>query len=90
MRLGGVRMYWVYILENPAGRFYIGSTEDLSRRLEDHNSAEKTFSKYTHKNGPWRLVWSQEHPTRSSAMRREKAIKSMKSATWIQRKLLRR
>ena len=83
-------MYWVYVLENPRGRFYIGSTDDLPRRIEDHNSAEKVSSKYTHKNGSWQLVWSEEHPTRSSAMVREKAIKRMKSAQWIRHELLKR
>ncbi len=45
-------MYWVYILENPKGKFYIGHTDDLQRRLSEHNSGEKIGSKYTHKNGP--------------------------------------
>jgi putative endonuclease len=81
-------VYWVYIVENSANRFYVGSTDDLARRVEEHNSSEKVGSKYTHKHGPWRLVWSEEHQTRSSAMGREKAIKRMKSASWIRRELL--
>ncbi len=83
-------MYWVYILENAAGRFYIGSTDDLLRRVDEHNAPEKVGSKYTHKNGPWKLVWSEEHTTRGKAVSREKAIKRMKSAAWICRELLRR
>ena len=81
-------MYWVYVLENSKDGFYIGSTDDLSRRVDEHNSTEKVGSKYTHKNGPWQLVWSEEHPTRADAMAREKAIKRMKSAAWIRRELL--
>ena len=83
-------MCWVYILENPEGRFYIGSTADLAVRLEQHNSDQKVGTKYTHKNGPWQLVWQERHPDRSSAMRREKQIKSMKSAKWIRGQLLKR
>ena len=48
--------FWVYILENPAGRFYIGSTENLQRRVQQHNdqSADSAF-KYTRARGPWAL-----------------------------------
>jgi len=81
-------MFWVYVLENPEGRFYVGSTDDLPRRLTEHNSPEKIGTKYTHKNGPWTLVWSEEHETRAAAMAREKSIKRMKSAAWIRRELL--
>ena len=83
-------MFWVYILENAQGRFYVGHTDDVPRRLEEHNASEKVGSKYTHKNGPWILVWSEKHTERASAMGRERAIKRMKSAVWIRRKLLRR
>ena len=83
-------MYWVYVLENAEGRFYIGSTNDLARRIEEHNCAEKTGTKYTHKNGPWKLVWSEQHDSRSSAVRQERAIKRMKSAEWTRRELLSR
>jgi len=81
-------VYWVYVLENPRGRFYVGSTDDLARRIEEHNSPEKVGSKYTHKHGPWRFVWSEEHLARASAVKRERAIKRMKSAQWIRRELL--
>jgi len=57
-------MYWVYILENPAGRFYTGQSEDVSVRLGNHNRTDRTAGKYTRKNGPWKLVWSEAHPTR--------------------------
>jgi putative endonuclease len=83
-----LRMFWVYILENPAGRFYVGQTENLAMRLANHNRTDKTDGKYTRKNGPWALVWSEAHPTRSAAMQRERQIKSMKSAQWIRKALL--
>jgi len=76
------------VLENSSGRFYIGSTDDLERRVAQHNSGEKDTSKYTLKNGPWKLVWAESHVTRSQAMMREKQIKRMKSARWIKENLL--
>ena len=80
--------YWVYVLQNPKGRFYIGSTDDIETRVASHNRTDKTLGKYTRKNGPWNLVWSEEHPDRSSAMRREREIKSWKSSRTIRQKLL--
>ncbi len=81
-------MFHVYILQNPAGRFYIGQTEDLTARLQSHNDTLGAAGKYTRKNGPWELVWSEEHTTRASAMARERQIKAMKSAKWIREHLL--
>jgi putative endonuclease len=81
------RIFWVYILENTAGRFYVGSTDDPDRRLLEHNSTQGD-STFTHKNGPWHLVWRERYPTRAVAMAREKQIKSMKSAKWVREQLL--
>jgi len=82
----------VYVLENPAGRFYVGSTDDLLGRIEQHNPSPANYdgSKYTHKNSPWQLVYHESFQTRSEAMTREKFIKSRKSATWIRIHLLNR
>ena len=80
--------YVVYVLQNPQGRFYIGQTDDLETRFSSHNRTDKVLGKYTRKHGPWELVWSEPHPDRSSAMRREKEIKSWKSSRMIRRKLL--
>ena len=38
---GGSGQFWTYILENSCGRFYIGHSDDLGRRVADHNSSEK-------------------------------------------------
>ncbi len=81
-------MFWVYILQNPRGRFYIGQTDDLQMRLFSHNRTDKVVGKFTRKNGPWELAWSEEHITRASAMARERQIKSMKSARRIRETLL--
>jgi putative endonuclease len=81
-------MFYVYVLENPQGRLYVGQTENLPERLKDHNRTDCFEGHYTRKNGPWRLVWREEHNSRSSAVQRERQIKRMKSATWIRTRLL--
>ncbi|MCL4787487.1 MAG: GIY-YIG nuclease family protein [Verrucomicrobia bacterium] len=81
-------MFWVYVLENAQGRFYIGQTDNLGVRLANHNRTDGSGGKYTRKHGPWRLVWSEAQPTRASALIRERHIKAMKSARWIRSHLL--
>ena len=56
--------------------------------MAQHNAEEKIGTKFTHKNGPWFLVWKELYESRSSAMKREKQIKAMKSSKWIREKLL--
>ena len=51
------------------GQFYIGHTNNLENRISSHNRTDKTLGKFTRKNGPWRLVWSEEHADRAIAMR---------------------
>jgi putative endonuclease len=73
--------FYVYILKSiKDGSYYIGSTQDLNVRLERHN---KGRSKYTKGRGPWKLIYSEEHPDRSSAIKRENAIKRQKSTESI-------
>ncbi|MBC2602574.1 GIY-YIG nuclease family protein [Puniceicoccus vermicola] len=74
-------MFHVYILENPKGRLYIGHTEDIQRRLGQHNSPEgkEHLGKYTHRNGPWKLIASEDFDSRADAMKREKQLKAWKS-----------
>jgi len=81
-------MFWVYVLQNPEGQFYIGHTDSLANRVASHNRTDKISGKFTRKNGPWRLVWSEEHPDRPSAMRREREIKRLKSARLVRDRLL--
>ena len=81
-------MFWVYVLENPRGMLYVGQTGNLENRITDHNRNDSFDGHFTRKNGPWKLVWSEEHPSRSSAVRRERQIKGMKSSRWIRSNLL--
>jgi predicted GIY-YIG superfamily endonuclease len=80
--------FFAYVLESANGTFYVGHTEDLDRRVGEHNDRETPTHKFTPKNGPWTLVWCEPHPTRASAMQREAQIKRMKSARWIREHLL--
>jgi len=44
-------MFFVYILQNPKGRFYIGHTDNLDARVTSHNRIDKISGKFTRKMG---------------------------------------
>jgi putative endonuclease len=70
-------VYYVYILQSLKNdKLYIGHTNNLSRRLKDHNSG--WGCRYTRQNGLWKLVYSESHPDRPSAAKRERYLKSTK------------
>ena len=70
-------MAFLYILQSlSTQRFYIGSTTDPHRRLDEH---ERGQTPSTRKRGPWRLVYLEELPTLSAARRRERELKAWKS-----------
>jgi putative endonuclease len=74
--------HWVYILQSEIdGSYYVGSTQDVSARLERHN---RGGSRYTKTKIPWKLVYQERARDRSEAVRREKQIKGRKSRTFIE------
>ena len=76
-------VHFVYILYSTAkGKYYIGSCEDVVKRLAKHNT---NHSGFTGKTGDWEIKWSEEHPTKSEALRREKQIKNWKSRKMIEK-----
>lgn len=69
-------MFVVYAIYNKeAGKFYIGQTEDMTRRLYQHNN--HVFTGYTARyRGEWILIYQESVATRSDALKREKQLKS--------------
>ncbi|MBS1514686.1 MAG: GIY-YIG nuclease family protein [Bacteroidetes bacterium] len=61
---------------------YIGHTENLDRRLEEHNSLNRKSS-YTNKRGPWKLIFKKEFETKSEASKFEAYLKSLKNKKYI-------
>jgi len=67
-------MAWLYILQSEkSGRFYIGSTTDLDRRLAEHNSGQTTSMR---NRGPWKVVYREQFDDAIAAKARELEIKS--------------
>jgi len=69
-------MYHTYIVQCADETLYTGITTDLERRVEEHNGEGK-WAKYTKNRQPVSLVYSEKHPDRSTASKREYEIKQM-------------
>ncbi len=67
-------MAWVYILKCVDDTYYTGSTKNLDRRIEEHQSG--MGANYTQKRLPVSLVYFEEHKWIEDAFRREKQIQN--------------
>ena len=71
------KKWYMYIVECHDGTLYTGITTDLKRRVHEHNNSTKG-AKYTVSRRPVRLVYSMEHPDRSSASIAEAKFKKLR------------
>jgi putative endonuclease len=67
-------MYFVYILECENGSFYTGITTDVTRRFKEHKTG--AGGHYTRSQKVVRVAYTEKHPDRSSALKREAQIKA--------------
>ena len=67
--------YRVYVVQNREGKFYIGLSEDVGRRIDQHNRGD---SKWTREKGPWTLRWQSAEMNLSDARKFELVLKRQK------------
>ena len=67
-----MKSYRVYLIINDAGRRYIGISENVTKRLADHNAGA---SKWTAKYRPWALYWTSAELQLSEASKLENLLK---------------
>ena len=72
------KTYQVYVIQNPAGRFYIGLTEDVTFRLQQHNDGISTWTRTC---GPWKLVWTNSPLPLGPARKLENLLKRQKGGS---------
>ena len=70
------KVWTIYILECGDGTLYTGITDDLSRRLKAHS--EGRGAKYTRGRGPLKLRYLETAPDKSTALKRECALKKLR------------
>lgn len=78
-------MYYVYILRCKDNSLYCGITNNIAKRVEEHNFSKHKSAKYTKGRRPVTCIYFEECKTKSLALKREFAIKSL---TKIQKELL--
>jgi len=69
------KLYQVYVLRNEKGQFYIGLSENVSTRVQQHNNG---ISKWTRNRGPWVLIWVSSQMSLSGARKLEVLLKKQK------------
>ena len=78
-------MHYFYVLRNQINnKLYKGSTDDLRKRLEEHNKGKVTSTK----NGrPWSLIYYEAHRNKILARKAEKFYKSSQGRRQLKKKL---
>jgi len=69
-------MYFIYMLLCSDETIYTGTTNDVSKRVLDHNTSTRA-AKYTRSRRPVHLVYTEEVPTKGEALKREAVLKKM-------------
>ncbi len=70
--------YWCYILRCADGRYYTGHTDNLDRRIAQHNTGG--YCDFTARRQPVELVWSETFSSRLEALEGERRIKGWSRA----------
>ena len=73
-------VWFVYFVRCSDRSLYCGITTDVPRRVDEHNSSGRA-AKYTRARRPVMLAWSEKHPSRSAALRREWQLKQKRRAS---------
>jgi len=71
-------MYYFYLLKCKDGSLYSGSTTDLKKRQEKHNSG--TGSKYVYSHGGGKIIYHEKFRSLSKALKREAEVKKFTKA----------
>ena len=74
-------MYFTYVLwSSKIGKRYVGATDNVEKRLHEHNLGGNKFTK----GGiPWILIRTEEFATKTEALQRENFLKSGQGRKWL-------
>lgn len=75
-------MYYFYVLKNKNNDLYFGYSEDLKKRILQHNSS---MVKSTKPNIPYGLIYYEAYHSKNDAIHREQSIK-LRGNAYIQLK----
>ncbi len=66
--------YYVYVIKSKEGYHYTGMTEDMGKRLQEHNNHSLSF--WTKRGTDWNIIYKEEFDSKAKALQREKWLKS--------------
>ncbi len=69
-----MKKYTVYVIKSSEGFQYTGMTEDIDKRLLEHNN--KALSFWTKRGSNWKIIYKEEYESKTEALKREKWLKS--------------
>ena len=77
-------MYYVYVIRNEANQFYTGYSENIEKRLVQHNTG---LSQST-KNHQWELVYYEAYMNKEYALKRERVLKqNRRMSTFLMKRI---
>ena len=80
-----MKWYYIYVLESQKdGNWYTGYTNDLKKRLKEHNDGKNTSTKYRR---PLKLIYSEACLNEQDARAREKYLKSGMGKRYLKNRL---
>ena len=75
-------MYYTYVLYSPGfNKIYIGFSGDPEHRILIHNDSRNTG--WTAQYQPWEIIYTEEHPTKRDALKREQQLKSSRGRAFV-------
>jgi putative endonuclease len=69
-----MELYYVYVIESKERFHYKGMTDNLERRLVEHNNKELSF--WTKRGTEWKLIYKEEFDNKTEALKQEKWLKT--------------
>ena len=74
-------LFYVYILHSQISRrYYVGSTQDVEKRLREHNAGKSLSTRF---GIPWKLIHTESFSIRSEAIVKERKIKARGIARYL-------
>ena len=67
--------YFIYILRTSSNTLYIGQTDNLEKRIQEHKNKSSKSAKYIRYFSSFDLIYSEKYSTRKEAMQREVQLK---------------
>ncbi|MFH1575380.1 MAG: GIY-YIG nuclease family protein [Candidatus Nealsonbacteria bacterium] len=78
------RNWYVYVLQNKTQSWYIGSTNDLRKRILQHNSGKSRSTKH---GVPWKIIYCEISINKQDARARERYLKSGMGRKYLKKQI---